>query len=578
MKKQISNAKALRNKFYDNNKLNLTMSIVGTTLLSVAILCVPYLMQQVIDLIAGTGISDWKHLLLIGIIIILIELFSGICAYYFRTSFSTKAVAQYRSYAFSELLNKNIQSFNKKSSSTYTSALVNDISSIKEKYLDQIPIITQILICCVGSILMMASYSIELTLISVIISLIPLIGALISGKKLPAAEVSLSEKNSEYIATIKDIFGGFSIIKSFKAESAFNYIHNNQCEHVRKCQKDREKIIEKVNYYAAISGYLTKFSILFACVMFSFYDDKITAGTIIAFTQLINYLIDPVTNLPAMLADAKASLSLVDRLGTILDNEDKQETHTKLQKLKNSIRFRDVSYSYGDKLQNHKNEISLKNINLDIISGKCYIIVGASGSGKSTLLKLIMRMLSPYNGEILYDDTELRDVGDDDIYKAFAYIQQETVIFDTSILNNITMYQNFSKDEIDMVIKQSGLTDIVKQRGIEYQCGENGSFLSGGERQRIAIARSLIRHTNVLIADEITSSLDTNTSFNVMSSIIDLKNITRILVLHDLDENILRQADKIITLKNGCIKENGSFEDLIAKKGYFYSLFTVSSK
>ena len=101
-----------------------------------------------------------------------------------------------------------------------------------------------------------------------------------------------------------------------------------------------------------------------------------------------------------------------------------------------------------------------------------YTVCGGRQIGKSTLLKLIMRMLSPYNGEILYDDTELRDVGDDDIYKAFAYIQQETVIFDTSILNNITMYQNFSKDEIDMVIKQSGLTHLVKQRGIDYECGE----------------------------------------------------------------------------------------------------------
>ena len=563
MKKKTS--KALRSKFYDNNKLNLTMAILGTTVLSIAILCVPYLMQQVIDLIAGTGENNWKYLFLIGIAIVIMELFSGICTYYFRTSFSTKAVAQYRSYAFSELLNKDIQGFHNKSSSTYMSALVNDISSVKEKYLDMIPIITQILICCLGAIIMMTNYSIELTLIAVIISLIPLMAALISGKKLTDSEISLSEKNSGYMAVLKDIFGGFSTIKSFKAESAFNSIHNKQCLTVQIYQKNREKIIEKVNYTAAISGYITQFSILFACVLFSFYDDKITAGTVIAFSQLINYLIDPVTNLPPMIADARASLSLVDKLGDILENDEKQETFKKLSKLNNSIKFRNVSYSYVNSISNDKNEISLKNINLDLIAGKCYIIVGASGSGKSTLLKLIMKMLNPYKGDIIYDDIDLRDVGDDEVYNSLAYIQQEIVIFDTSILNNIT------------VIKQSGLTDLVNKRGIEYECGENGSFLSGGERQRIAIARSLIKHTNVLLADEITASLDTNTSFHVMSSIIDLKDITRVLVLHDLDENILKQADEIITLKNGCIKEKGSFEELINNKGYFYSLFTVSS-
>ena len=138
------------------------------------------------------------------------------------------------------------------------------------------------------------------------------------------------------------------------------------------------------------------------------------------------------------------------------------------------------------------------------------------------------------------------------------------------------MYQEFSKDEIEEAVRQSGLTELVNQKGLHYECGENGSSLSGGERQRIAIARSLIRHTNVLLADEITAALDANTSFHVMSSIMELKDIARVLVLHDLDENIMRQADEIITLKNGCIIEKGSFDELMEKKRYFYSLFTVS--
>ena len=576
MKKKNSKAKELNHKFYENNRLNLTMSIAATTVLSGAILCVPNLMKQVIDHIAGTGTSDWRQLLTLGVAIILMELFSGVCTYYFRTAFSTKAVAQYRSYAFKELLNKDIQGFYNENSSTYTSALVNDISSIKEKFLDQIPIISQIFICCIGAIVMMASYSVGLTLIAIAISFIPLLAALISGKNLSDAETSLSEQNSKYMAIVKDIFGGFSTIKSFKAEHAFNGIYNRQCEEVQKCQRHREKIIEKVNYHAAISGYITQFSVLFACIIFSFYDDKITSGTVIAFCQLINYLIDPVTNLPPMLADAKASLALVDKLGNILDSEEKQEKSTRLSPLAKSIQFKNVSYSYQGELTTEEKEISLQNINLDIKAGKCYIIVGASGSGKSTLLKLIMRMLGSYKGEIFYDNTELGEVSDDEIYKAIAFIQQETVIFNSSILDNITMYQEFSKDEIEEAVRQSGLTELVNQKGLHYECGENGSSLSGGERQRIAIARSLIRHTNVLLADEITAALDANTSFHVMSSIMELKDIARVLVLHDLDENIMRQADEIITLKNGCIIEKGSFDELMEKKRYFYSLFTVS--
>ena len=263
------------------------MAIVGTTVLSVAILCVPYLMQQIIDRIAGIGTSSWIVLLGLGIAIILMELFAGVCTYYFRTAFSTKAVAQYRNYAFAELINKNIQEFSGKNSSTYTSALVNDISSIKENYLDQIPIITQIIICCLGAIIMMGRYNKTLMIIAVIISFIPLIAALISGKKLAEAEMFLSERNSEYMATLKDVFGGFSTIKSFKAEQAIKIISNNKSEEVRRSQRNCEKIIEKVNYFAAISGYITQFSVLFVCILFSFYDHRITSGMVIAFTFLL---------------------------------------------------------------------------------------------------------------------------------------------------------------------------------------------------------------------------------------------------------------------------------------------------
>ena len=538
------------------------MSIVATTVLSIAILCVPNLMKQVIDRIAGTGATKWSNLLAMGITIILLELFSGICTYYFRTAFSTKAVAQYRSYAFHELLDKDIQGFYIENSSTYSSALVNDITSIKDKYLAQIPIISQIFICCIGAVVIMLRYNVWLTLIAVAISFIPFLAAVISGKNLTSAETDLSERNSKYMVRVKDIFGGVSTIKSFKAEHAFNSIYNRQCESVQKSQRHREQIIEKVNYHAAISGYITRFSVLFACIIFSFYDDKITSGTVIAFSQLINYLIDPVTNLPPMLADTKASLALVDKLGAILDKDEKQEKSKKLSPLEQSIQFKHVSYSYQGDPAKKEYEISLKDISFDIEAGKCYIIVGASGSGKSTLLKLIMGML--------------RDVSDDEIYKAIAFIQQETVIFNSSILENITMYQEFSQGEIEEAIKQSGLTELVSQKGLQYLCGENGSALSGGERQRIAIARSLIRHTNVLLADEITAALDANTSFHVMSSIMELKDIARILVLHDLDENILRQADEIITLRNGSIIEKGSFDELMERKDYFYSLFTVS--
>ena len=135
---------------------------------------------------------------------------------------------------------------------------------------------------------------------------------------------------------------------------------------------------------------------------------------------------------------------------------------------------------------------------------------------------------------------------------------------------------DFPTDEVDNAIRLSGLSALIAERGEDYLCGENGSGLSGGERQRISIARSLLKKSKVLLADEATAALDTKTTHHVTNAILDLSDLTRIVVTHLLDESILRKYDQVIALKNGTIAEHGTFEELMSKKGYFYSLFTIA--
>jgi len=129
---------------------------------------------------------------------------------------------------------------------------------------------------------------------------------------------------------------------------------------------------------------------------------------------------------------------------------------------------------------------------------------------------------------------------------------------------------------LDEAIRLSGLLTLIREKGEDYLCGENGSGLSGGEKQRISIARSLLKRSQVLLVDEATAALDAETAYQVASAILGLKDVTGIVVTHSLDEGLLKQYDQIITLKNGSIVETGTFDDLIAEKGYFYSLFTIS--
>ena len=217
----------------------------------------------------------------------------------------------------------------------------------------------------------------------------------------------------------------------------------------------------------------------------------------------------------------------------------------------------------------------LHDINTTFDAGKKYAIVGASGSGKSTLLNLLMASHGNYSGKICYDGHEVKKISSESLYDIVSMIQQNVFVFNASIRNNITMFREFPTAEVDRAIELSGLSTLIAERGEDYLCGENGSGLSGGEKQRISIARSLLKHASVLLADEATAALDAQTAHQVTDDILSLSGVTRIVVTHTLEQAALRRYDGILVLKDGRIAESGSFDELMEQKGYFYALYTV---
>ena len=208
-------------------------------------------------------------------------------------------------------------------------------------------------------------------------------------------------------------------------------------------------------------------------------------------------------------------------------------------------------------------------------TGKSYAIVGGSGSGKSTLLNLMMDSENGYKGNILLDGVELKEIAPESLYDLISVIQQNVFVFNASIKDNVSMFREFPKEELDNVIRKAHLKELIMERGEDYLCGENGKGLSGGEKQRVSIARSLLRKSSVLLVDEATAALDARTAHQVSDNILDLSDMTRIVVTHTLEEAQMKRYDEIIVLKNGQITEKGSFDELMAKKEYFYALFTV---
>ena len=598
----------LSRNFFKNNSLNLFMAVLGTSVLSLAILSVPQLFQILIDYLSASREYSLRGIILLTAGIFLMEFFSAVATYFFRTKFSTRAVLQYRNFACDYLLKKKVADFYASNSSVYLSALSTDLMKIKEQFLDQIPIITQILFCGIGAIIVMLRYNVFLACMSCALSLIPFFAALYSGKNMGEVEDRLSTKNAEYLAFLKDFSIGFTIIKSYKVEAIFSKLHGAVNGKTEETMLKRERCVEKVNYFAAISGYVTRLSILFLSAYIAFTRHSISIGTVIAFSQLIHYLIDPLSSLPSMLTEAKAAYRLTDKFWDIIKSgeelqntsennrvkeeiaeiqsviEDKkiiEEQEIRVQKqspdelipsLRGELLFNHICFSYSEGKE------VLKELNLRVKEGEKVVLLGTSGSGKSSILKILMGMERAQSGTIRIGGQDTMDLGEDRLFKEISYIQQEVFIFDGTIRENICLFQTYREEELQSVIERAGLRNLVKEKGLSYRCGENGAALSGGERQRISIARSLLRKTPILLADEITASLDKENSYLVLDTLLNIENTTEILVLHDLDSRILSRVDRICVLKNGKVEEEGSFTELLEKKGYFYALYHVEAE
>ena len=585
----------LSQSFFQGNWKNLFMAVLGTTVLSVGILSVPQLMQILIDFLSGNHRYSMHQIILMAVAVLLMVSFSGLCTYYFRTKFSTKAVFQYRKMAYHYLSKKKVTEFYGQNTAVYLSALNTDLQKIKEDFLDQIPILSQIVICGIGAVLVMIRYNFFLAMMACLISLIPFFAALFSGRNMEKIEENLSKENAEYLAFLKDFAVGFTIIKSYKVEGIFSALHDKICQKVEARMEEREKCVEKINYFAAISGYITQFAILLLCAVVAYRSKSISVGTVLAFSRLINYIIDPVTELPGMLSKARTAYALSEQFWEKIGKGEQEEQQEQQQKsgeivkdgyhqhtdtdshekalpipaLQGDICFSHLSFSYIPEKQ------VLKDFTLWVKEGEKLILLGASGSGKSSILKLLMGIERSQGGEISIGNRQLSTLPEESLFRSISYIQQEVFIFDGSIYENITLFQKYSEEEMELAIEKSGLKNLISEKGLDYPCGENGAALSGGERQRINIARSLLRKTPILLADEITAALDKENSYLVLDSLLSLENIAEILVLHDLDSRILNRVDRICVLKEGEIVEEGIFSELMEKKGYFYSLFTM---
>ena len=561
----------LRKSFWQDNKKLFFIAFVASLILNSVNLYLSYVLQVVTDIAAGEEQS--KSLLRVVIECLLVFLGMILVSLVFagtRNAFKAKAMRQYRDHIYEKLAKKGIGAFRKENTSTYVSGLTNDATIIEESYLDGLFSIGEQIFLFVGSLLLMLCYSPLLTLIAIGFSLLPVLASILTGQKLVNLEKDVSSRNEKFLAMISEILMGFSVVKSFNAEERIGRIFGNVNEALEKAKKKRNVNKVYTEMIGALSGATTQIGVFIVGAWLSIRGMGITPGMLIVFTNLLNFIIGPIGQLPALLAKKKAALALIDKMEKALTEEDATEERKEDCQLEHSVRLSDVEFSYDGTKK------VLDHLSYEFEQGKSYAIVGASGCGKSTLLQLLLAGMNGYSGNIFYDDTNIKNLRPESLYNTVSTIQQNVFVFNASIRDNVTMFQEFPKEEVDRVMEMAGLQELIAEKGEDYLCGENGSGLSGGEKQRISIARALLRNAKMLLIDEATAALDAETSSRVIKAILALKNMTRIVVTHDLDAGTLQKYDSILTLKNGRIIEDGSFDALMKNKGYFYSLYTVA--
>ncbi len=563
--------KQLRAQFFYKNIPIFCLAVFAALAAGSLNLILSWIIQQLMDTAAGkSGALSFRTLLLISAGFVLLCAGLSLLNYASQPRFLERAMRQYKDFAFKKLIGKSISSFRDESAAGYLSALTNDAASIETNYLAQMLAMITKAVTFIGALLLMCRYSLLMTAIAAGLTVLPMIASLLTGNRLQAVESRVSERNGEFTAALSDCLAGFTVVKNFRAEREIFrlFAQSNKALEHEKFTGRRIKTL--VGMIGAVTGIFAQLGVFIAGVYLSMKDGSMTPGAVVLFVNLMNFIISPIAELPGLLACRKAALGLVDKLAAALERSSSREGSETLNKLEHGIRLENVSFAY------EPGKTVLHGINAEFEAGKAYALVGGSGSGKSTLLNLLMAAETNYSGHILADGIELSDISTESLYGTMAAIQQNVFVFNASIKDNVSMFRDFPKTEMDEAIARAHLGALIRERGEDYLCGENGSGLSGGEKQRISIARSLLKKSSVLLADEVTAALDAQTAHRVSSDILDLQGITRIVVTHTLEESLLRRYDKIFVLRGGRIEEAGSFADLMANKGYFYALFTVA--
>ena len=555
-------------------KKRLVLAIFCIIMAAGANLYLPWIIKDMID-----EVLIEKNMLLLNIIsvsIVGVFLLRGLFYYgqsYLVSYIGQRVVIDVREVMFRKFQRMPMAYFDKHQTGETMSYLTNDVNAIQTALVDNlIELVTEGAIL-IGSLAMMVYLDWKLSLLT--LTVIPMVGQAMKvfGRKLKRTGTVIQERLADITSLLQESISSIRVVKSFVREAY----------EIERFQKQN-----MLNFRAAMKGvqltslltptveFLAALAVSFI-VWFGGYEvinDEITAGALVAFLTYAVNLANPVKRISRVYGTIQKAMAAVDRIFAVLDMEESVKDHPgakPLPEIKGHVQVEHVTFSYD-----HEHD-ALADLSLTAEPGQMVAFVGPSGAGKSTIANLIPRFYDVDSGDIRIDGLDIRDVTVDSLREQIGIVPQETLLFSTTVMENIRYGRlDATDEEVIEAAKAANADAFIRDlpQGYDTQIGERGLNLSGGQRQRMSIARAILKNPRILILDEATSALDTE-SEKVVQAALDKLMVgrTSFVIAHRL--STIFNADQIYVIDHGRIKEHGTHEDLLAMNGLYSNLYHI---
>ena len=552
----------------------LVMAVVCIIVAAGANLYLPWIIKDMIDDVLMS--KDMLMLNLIAAGILVVMFIRGVFYYgqsYLVSYVGQRVIIDVRGVLFRKFQRMPLSYYDRQQTGTVMSYITNDVAVMQSAIVDNlIELVTESSIL-IGSLGMMIYLDWKLSLLTLMT--IPLVGFAmkIFGRKLKRSSTVIQERVAEITSLLQESISAIRVVKSFVRESyeikRFEDENWRNFQAAMKNVKLSSLLTPTVEFLAAIA---VTFIVWFGG--YEVVNGVITAGELVAFLTYAVNLANPVKRLSRVYAAIQKAMAAADRVFNVMDLDEKITDvpgAKPLPPIKGKVEFKDITFSYKE------GQPALQHISLKAEPGQMIALVGPSGSGKSTIANLIPRFYDVDSGVITIDDHDIRQVTADSLREQIGLVPQETMLFSTSVMENIRYGRLEATDEeVIEAAKAANAEEFIKElpEGYNTKLGERGLNLSGGQRQRLAIARAILKNPRVLILDEATSALDTESEKIVQDALDKLMvGRTSFVIAHRL--STIFNADQIFVVENGHLREHGTHEELLAAGGLYSNLYNI---